>query len=204
MIDLRVAQHIGMDEVRKWCERRGNRAALVMGGGPSLPADFELVMDSGLDPFLISVKQHALVYLMHREGMTPDACCFLENPDDPDQAELRLALLVAPEVYLVSPFDGWTNAVIDEPWWQGGFSSTLAVWFAAAAGFEQVLLAGMDCYQGPRKYWYDRPGYTHPCFDSPLENHLAAWRPAFERVPHADRIRAVSGPLVEVFGRWLP
>ena len=204
MIDLRVAQHLGMGEVRQWAERRGNQAALVMGGGPSLEGDFELVMESGLDPFLISVKQHALIYLMHREGFKPDACCFLEDPNAPDQAELRVALMVAPEVYLVSPFDGWTNVRIDEPWWQGGFSSSLAVWFACAAGFEQVLLAGMDCYQGPRAYWYDRPGYSHPCTRSHLEDNLRAWAPAFMLVEGADRIRAVSGPLVEVFGRWLP
>jgi hypothetical protein len=201
MIDDRI---VGMEEVRKWAERRGNGPALVMGGGPSLPGDFELVMEAGIDPMLISVKQHALIYCFGTEGFSPDICCFLEDPDAPDQGELRTALMMAPQTYRVSPFYRWTNVSIDEPWWQGGFSSTLAVWFACAAGFEQVLLAGMDCYQGTRKYWYDRPGYAHPCFDSPLENHLAAWRPVFERVPNAERIRAVSGPLVEVFGRWLP
>lgn len=195
---------VGMADVRKWAERRGNMAALVMGGGPSLPGDFELVMESGIDPALISVKQHALIYCFSREGFSPDICCFLEDPDAPDQEGLRVALMMAPQTFRVSPFDKWSNVRIDEPWWQGGFSSTLAVWFACAAGFEQVLLAGMDCYQGPRAYWYERPGYSHPCLRSGVEDNLNAWRPAFERVPHADRIRAVSGPLVEVFGRWLP
>jgi hypothetical protein len=192
-----------MYDVRRWAERRGPQVALVMGGGPSIERDFQLVMDA-CDPALISVKQHAMIYLAGAEDMRADVCCFLEDPSTPGQEGLMTALLMSPTTWTVSPFDRWTNVRIDEPWWNGGFSSALAVWFACAAGFEQVLLAGMDCYQGGRKYWYERPGYSHSCLESSVEDNLRAWRPALENCPNAARIRAVSGPLVEVFGRWLP
>lgn len=201
MIDDRV---VGMDEVRKWAQRRGSETALVMGGGPSIEADFQQVMDDEADAVLIAVKQHAMIYLASAEEITADVCCFLEDPDAAGQEGLRTALLMRPATWRVSPFEKWSNVRIDEPWWNGGFSSSLAVWFACAAGFERVLLAGMDCYQGERKYWYERPGYSHPCFNFPLDNHLWAWSAALDKCPNADRIKAVSGTLVEVFGRWEP
>jgi uncharacterized Rossmann fold enzyme len=192
---------IGMNEVRRWASQRSD-TALVMGGGPSIEEDFAAVMEDGFDPVLISVKQHAMIYLASAQGIAADVCVFLEDPDHPRQVALRTALMMAPEVYRVSPFAAWSHIQIDEPWWNGGFSSALAVWFACAAGFERVLIAGMDCYQGARKYWYDRPGYSHPCLRSSVEDNLKAWRPALKHCPNAERIRAVSGPLVYVFGRW--
>lgn len=193
---------VGMQGVRRWAERRSD-TALVMGGGHSLHGDFDLVMEACW-PVLISVKQHAQIYLRSQQSMDADACVYLENPDAAGQEELRVALLMSPEVVKVSPFPNWSNVLIDEPWWNGGFSSSLAVWFACAAGFERVLLGGMDCYQGGRKYWYDRPHYRHPALGSSVEDNLRAWRPALEQCPHSERIRAVSGPLTEIFGRWLP
>jgi hypothetical protein len=193
-----------MEEVRSWAERRGSGTALVMGGGPSLPEDFNRVMDIEADAVLVSVKQHAMIYLAAEEDIAAEVCCFLEDPDAAGQEGLKTAILMSPGTWQVSPFYGWSNVVIDEPWWNGGFSSTLATWFACAAGFERVLLAGMDCYQGERKYWYDRPAYSHPCFNSSVEDNLAAWRPAGQFCHDADRIRAVSGPLVDLFGRWVP
>lgn len=196
-----VAIHRDMAEARIGLEARSN-TALVMGGGPSIAGDFDLVVDA-CDPFLISVKQHGLIFLASND-LRADACSFLEHPNRSGQEALRTALLMSPGTYWISPFDGWTHVLIDEPWWNGGFSSSLAVWFACACGFERVLLAGMDCYQGERKYWYDRPGYHHAALRSSVEDNLAAWRPALEMCQNSDRIRAVSGPLTDVFGRWMP
>jgi hypothetical protein len=181
-------------------DRCKGEAVAVLGGGPSLPGDVELVLERR-GPVIVAVKQHGL-YLQHELGFLADYVCFLENPDDPAQGELRAALRLSPDVMKVSPFYGWSDVDFDVPWWQGGFSSTLAVWLAGWMGASEILLCGMDCYQGHKKYHYPRPGYHHPCFESPLEAHLAAWRPALDLVPNAERIRTVSGPLVGVFGRW--
>lgn len=181
--------------------------AAVCGGGPSLPGDLQLVFErygsTGRDVTVIAVKQHAL-FLQHDLGFAVQYCCFLEDPDAADQAELRTALRLSPELLKVAPFSKWSDVELDVPWWQGGFSSTLATWLAGWMGAESILLCGMDCYHGSRPYWYERPGWSHPCTRSSVADNLAAWRLAFDKVPHAERIRAVSGPLVELFGRWLP
>lgn len=195
-----VAMHRSMEEARIFFRRKSD-TALVVGGGPSIESDFDLVYDN-CDPVVISVKQHALIWLA-ANGIYADACVFLEDPAKPAQEPLRVALMMAAGVYMVSPFNGWTHVALDEPWWNGGFSSSLAVWFACACGFERVLLAGMDCYQGASKYWYERPGYHHAALYSSLDDILEAWRPALERCPNSDRIKAVSGPLTDVFGRWV-
>jgi hypothetical protein len=65
-----------------------------------------------------------------------------------------------------------------------------------------VILCGMDCYQGEVMYCHPRPDFHHPVFDAPLEAHLERWRQAFSACPHPERIRAASGPLVDVFGAF--
>jgi hypothetical protein len=102
----------------------------------------------------------------------------------------------------VSPFADSDVQLPRGEWWDGGFSSTLATWFALWKGFDPVILCGMDCYQGAEKYCHPRPGFYHPVFDTPLENHLRAWRLAFKKCPHPERIRAMSGPLAQVFGAY--
>jgi hypothetical protein len=133
-----------------------------------------------------------------------DWVCFLEDPGRPSNGELRIALMLSPHAVKVSPFQKWTDVDLDVPWWNGGFSSTLAVWLADWMGAQAIIIAGMDCYQGERKYFYDRPGYPRHNYSEPVADHLRAWAPALEKCHNADRIRAVSGPLVEIFGRWVP
>jgi hypothetical protein len=100
----------------------------------------------------------------------------------------------------VSPLAEWSDVDLSGvEWWRGCFSSHLATWLACWMGCNPVLLAGMDCYQGPR------PADANPrnnAYKMTLEEHLECWRPALEKCPHAERIRAVSGPLVRVFGKW--
>ncbi len=164
-------------------------AAAVLGGGPSLPADlFRLPKDC----VLISVNDHALnfckpEYLVHLDSD-------LENAP---------ALKAALEIFdgtIVSPFENSGVVLPKGEWWDGGFSSTMATWFALWSGFDPVILCGMDLYQGTEKYCHPREGFYHPVFDYPVENHLKAWRLAFDHCPHPERIRAMSGPLVDVFG----
>lgn len=181
----------------------GRETAVVMGGGPSLPHDMERVLACRDFPHLFSAKQHA--WLWCRENThDPQAIVFLEHPLGPWQEGLRVSLAVAMAdgVLPVSPFPGWSAFLLDQPWWNGGFSSSLALWFACALGYEEILLAGMDCYQGERPYWYERPGWDHPCRRDPLARHLAAWEPALKHCRGTERVRAVSGPLCEIFGKW--
>lgn len=164
--------------------------AAVLGGGPSLPGDLARVPQGAV---LIAVNHHAL------RLCEPE---YLVYMDDPAKVpELAAALLHFRGLRINPKTERSDIALPKGELWDGGFSSTLATWFALWMGFERVVLCGMDLYQGERKYFYERDFY-HPVFDAPLENHLRAWRLAFKHCPHPERIRAMSGPLTEVFGAF--
>jgi hypothetical protein len=164
--------------------------AAVLGGGPSLVNDLKMLPRRCM---LISVNDHAL---HHCE---PHFLVHMDNDFEKHPA-LKEALDKFQGI-VVSPFEN-SEVVLPRGWWDGGFSSTLATWFALWQGYNPVILCGMDCYQGEVKYCHPRHGFYHPVFDYPIENHLRAWRLAFKHCPNPERIRAMSGPLVEVFGAY--
>lgn len=164
--------------------------AAVLGGGPSLPADMQLLPKGCI---LISVNHHSLRLCQ------PDYLVYMDNPQK--VPALRDALQTF-KGKVVSPFADSDVKLEKGRYYDGGFSSALATWFALSSGFEQVLLCGMDCYQGEHKYFYDREGFYHPVFDAPLENHLRSWRLVAKHCPNPERIHAMSGPLTEVFGQY--
>jgi len=167
-------------------------AAAILGGGPSLSDDLKRLPK---DCVLIAVNDHALHFC------NPDYLVFMDIPNPQILPELAVA---------VETFSGIkvsTTPLSDVnlhglTYWDGGFTSTLATWFALHLGCDPVILCGMDCYQGEVKYCHPRPDFYHPVFDFPLENHLNAWAGAFEHCPHPERIRAMSGPLVSLFGEY--
>jgi hypothetical protein len=171
-----------------------NRPAAILGGGPSDRADFALLPENTI---LIAVNDHALHYC------NPDYLVFMDIPNAQELPELA---------YAIEHFEGIKVSHLPLSdvdlhgiqHWDGGFTSTLATWFALYLGCDPVILCGMDCYQGEVKYSHPRPDFYHPVFDFPLENHLRAWRLAFKHCPNPERIRAMSGPLVEVFGAYSP
>ncbi len=104
-------------------------------------------------------------------------------------------------VIRVSP-EPTSDIVFDVDVWTGFYSSNTAAWFALWLGCNPVILCGMDCYQGERKYFHP---YDHsaPSFDYPLEFHLRPWiEEGRARLPGWQRVKAASGPLVGVFGAY--
>ncbi len=85
--------------------------------------------------------------------------------------------------------------------WTGFYSSNTAAWFACWMGCDPVILCGMDLYQGERAYFHEYE--DKPQFHYPLEHHLQPWiEEAKSRLPGWERVRAMSGPLVNVFGAY--
>lgn len=157
-----------------------------------MPEDMFFLPD---DAVLISVNHHAL------RLCEPDYLVYMDDPQKVPELDEALRTFRGKRV---NPKAERSDVLLPKrELWDGGFSSTLATWFALWLGFETVVLCGMDLYQGERKYFYKRDFY-HPVFDAPLENHLRAWRLAFRHCPHPERIRAMSGPLVDVFGKFEP
>lgn len=169
------------------------RPAAVLGGGPSLRADFPRLPDHAVR---LSVNQHGTRY---------GRCEFLVYLDSPNLHPSMLRLMLEFPGLRVGR-DHWSQVDLSgAAWWQELFSSQLAAWLACFMGCEPVLLAGMDCYQGDQMY--DDPDCenfnpTNAAYTLPLDMHLASWRKAFQKCPHPERIRAMSGPLASVFGDW--
>lgn len=169
----------------------GRRPAAVLGGGPSLPKDLKRLPEGCV---LISVNDHAF---HHCE---PDVLVFQDKlmyaPAVADVLKTFKGVVVSPQAE--------SHVQLPRGWWDGNQSSCLATWYALWMDYEPVILCGMDCYQGREKYCHPRPGFDHPIFRAPLEKHLALWSNAFYKCPHPERIQAMSGPLVEVFGQYEP
>lgn len=181
-----------MIDITELKDKYFGRPAAVLGGGPSDRSDFARLPK---DTILIAVNNHALFYCK------PDYMVFMDIPNTQEFPELAHA---------VETFDGLRVSqtplsdiyIKSAKYWDGGFSSTLATWFACYLGCDPVILCGMDCYQGAVKYSHPRDDFYHPAMDAPLEDHLNAWRPALLNCPYPYRIKAMSGPLVQIFGQY--
>jgi len=182
------------------------KLAVVMGGGPSLPDNLESIgirlyrpfepPDFSKLPIFISVNFHSLAL-----GFYADYMVF---GDKLAKVPVMIPFVEAFQGVRVSQFREQSDVYLDPDfsWLAGGNSGALATWWALWLGCDPVLLAGMDCYQGPVKYCHEIPVPDHPCRTYPLENHLAAWRRVLKYCPGAERVRAISGPTAQVFGQW--
>jgi len=164
--------------------------AAVLGGGPSLPADLKRVPK---DAILIAVNYHAFYYCQP---------LFSVYNDTPETNPLQVKVVREHTAILVSP-EPSSDVEFDVPnVWTGFFSSNTAAWFALWMGCNPVILCGMDCYQGPVKHCPPST-YHSPMFDYPLDFYYRPWaEDCRNSVPHPERLRAMSGPLMELFGAY--
>ena len=167
-----------------------NTPVAVLGGGPSLPGDLKKLHK---ETILIGVNYHfhrltnADYMVFMDKGFLTRNADFIKNID----------------AIKISQYAHQSDYLLDVDFWDGGFSSTLATWLAGYISSGPVLLCGMDCYQGKEKYFYDiQKPLTHRTYTSSLESNLKAWSHALEKTENPERIKAVSGPLVQLFGKY--
>jgi len=166
----------------------GNTAA-VLGGGPSLPEDLKRVPAGAI---LIAVNYHAFYYCQ------PD---FMVYNDAPETNPLQEKAVREHKAVHVSP-ERSSDVVFDVAnVWTGHFSSNTATWFALWLGCDPVILCGMDCYQGPVKHCPPST-YHSPVFDYGLEHYTRPWTEEGVKVLDVERVKVMSGPLVNVFGAY--
>jgi hypothetical protein len=164
--------------------------AAVLGGGPSLPGDMEHLP---ADCLLIAVNHHAFAYCK------PD---FMVYNDDPKQWPDVMRVVKEHQVVLVSP-EPSSDILFDVDVWTGFFSSNTAAWFALWMGCTPVILCGHDLYQGPVKHCNPTPYDDNKMLNQPLDFYFRPWEEeARARCPHPERMRAMSGPLVSLFGQY--
>ena len=180
-----------MMKMSEFKDRYQGRPALVMGGGPSLPEDLRKAPLSD-HPIIIAVNYHALKLI---------EADFMVYNDEPKADPELLSGVMKFKGVRVSP-DPTSDVEFDVPVWTGFYSSNTAAWLALWMGCDPGILCGMDCYQGERVYFH---AYSHdaPCFHYPLDHHLRPWKEDGRNLlPHPERVKVMSGPLVGVFGQY--
>jgi len=175
-------------------DRHKDDPIMVLGGGPSLAEDYWYVRRRYVRPILVAVNHHAIC-----AGIEPDYMVFM---DDPIHHPL---LFQAAKDYggtKVCPLLEYTDVDMrGVQYWNGPSSALPAAWLACWMGGDPVFLCGFDLYQGEVMYCHPGEREDKPVYKRPLEDHLKRWKAGWRRYPEMmERIRAVSGPLVEVFG----
>lgn len=170
-------------------DKYAGRPAAVLGGGPSLPADLERVPK---DALLIAVNYHAFYYCEPK---------YMVYNDTPETNPLQVQAVREHRAIHVSP-EPTSDVVFDVDVWTGHFSSNTAAWFALWLGCDPVILCGMDCYQGEVKHCAPST-YHSPMFEMPLDFYTRPWtEEGVNLLPHVERMRVMSGPLVNIFGAY--
>ena len=172
------------------------RPALVLGGGPSLLPDVErasaLLHES---PVLVAVNHHAVM-----TGLEPFYMVFMDDP-----IHLPNLFQVAKDFggIKLSPLLEYTDVDMrGVNYWNGPCTDKVASWLALFMGCDPVVLCGMDLYQGDVKYSHPGEPNFKPIYNIELEEHIRRWKRGFVPgvCPGIERLRAASGPLVDVFG----
>lgn len=169
------------------------RPAAVLGGGTSLAADLQLMPP---DSVLIAANHHASCI-----GIDPDYIVFMDKPLHFPNLWQVLKDYSGTKVTHDLRYTDVSMAGVD--YWNGPNTGLVATWLACFMGCDPVVLCGMDLYQNEKKYCH--PGEPDKAiYRIPLDEHLKRWKAGFRRCPGIERVRAVSGPLVDVFGEYSP
>jgi hypothetical protein len=158
--------------------RHRGQCIAVLGGGPTLIRDLKRVP---MDAVLIGVNQHALLLnLDYVHFQDREVYPVLKDADAP---------LVTHHRDLAHIYSG----VCPDFALSGGSAVWIADYFDAA----QVIVCGCDSYTEARRYWHSPPGARPPDLGC---NPTDVWRRVRDHLAHPERVRAVSGPLTEIFG----
>lgn len=158
-----------------------------MGGGLSLPSDYGLIRDHFPDALRISANAH---------GARLTACDYLVVIDDLYR-DVREAQIDTP---IISQRSWADYRLVEHPYLVD--SGAIATWIAWNLGACPILLCGIGCYQdGTYHHDPDAPSRGR---DIELEEHLKNWRRIRGELPDGAPIRAVSGPVAQVFGAYRP
>lgn len=168
--------------------------AAVLGGGTSLPEDMRRLPSGSL---LIAVNDHAL-----HIGVKPDYMVFMDDPNiKPSLIQVVDEWHSEQHGLRVTEGLAWTDVDLRGVVRPDLRSGIWSAWFAMYLGCAPILLCGMDLYTNAVKYCHDKDeimGHKY-IFDEPLEKHLNDWS-SLIKYKDAKHIRAMSGPLSDLFG----
>jgi hypothetical protein len=157
--------------------RHRGQTIAVLGGGPSLLNDLKRVP---FDAILIGVNQHTLLlnldYIFYLDEAVFDA---VKDSDAPLCTHHRAQCHI------------WTGVIPEFD-----ISGPAATWMADYLGADRIIVAGCDNYSGARRYWHSTPGERQP---DAISSSLGPWKKCRDYMARPEIVRAVSGPLTEIF-----
>lgn len=165
-------------------QRELDRPAMILGGGGSLPAALDRAPDGAV---FFSVNEHGCMLV------ECDYAVYLDGAVGPRLREF--------DVVRISQHRNDTEYRLIE-FTNPGNSSILAAWVAYMLGCNPIVLCGMDCYVGAT-YWHS-PGADSPGKHITTDAHLARWRKHAAGMLAPANVRAMAGPLVDIFGQYDP
>lgn len=177
----KIVEQDEKDQIAALTGTHPGEVAAILGGGPSLPEDLKGLPKA----VLFGINFHAPQLV---------DCDYLVFNDRNMQERMAPFPGVKLSRHLVQ--SDYDLTYLSDP----GMSSIQAVFIADLMGFETIILCGMGCYQDGL--------YFHPSDEKPfgmretLERQKKRWRLCFEKCERPAAIRAMSGPLIQVFGRY--
>ena len=160
---------------------------LILGGGTSLIRDLKQT-PININVCKIAVNHHANI-LFPEYAVVEDRHTMELMKDNQDSIILGRHDLVNIDISKEVPY--WRN---------GGMS---ALYIADYLGFDKILLCGFDCWKvAQRWHWHDEIFKLNPWNYDIHPEVMEAWQEVKEHLKNPERVRAMSGPLTEVFTQW--
>ena len=154
--------------------------ALLLGGGPSLPAQLKAAPRG----FKISINQHGCIVTRC------DASLSL------DRKPVYHTRKAQPDIVVFHPKPEYADIQLTE-FQHLGNSTMTAVWLADYMGFSKIIPLGIDMYAGGTYFWDAHRQVAGSYANAQM--HLDAWRKVKKHVPGHYKIRVMGGPLAELF-----
>ena len=174
-----------------------NQTALILGGGPSLVPDIQRAPPNALK---IAVNDHAF-----HVGIKPDYMVFMDDPHiKPELLRIVNEFSSEQKGLRVTEDLAFTDIDLRGVVRPDARSGIWAAWFAMYLGCAPIILCGMDLYTTGKVYCHNKDEFMghKAIYDEPLEKLLKDWQILKKYNGHKN-IRAMSGPLTEIFGHML-
>ena len=162
---------------------------IIYGGGPSLPNDFQklkkMVNFEHKRTLTIGVNYHAVL-------LDPDLIVSMDMncQDRIEQYRQCFGYLVSNKGFADIRIDD--SPILDD-------SGAAAVWYACQTHAKRIYLCGFDCWQGKYGHWHSHGSWPPKAQNPKLKWVMDRWRKYKSHLKDGHRIRAVSGPLKDLF-----
>lgn len=183
-----------MIKLAELINHHAQKPAAILGGGTNLPEDMKRIP---LNCILIAVNDHAI-----HIGVKPDYMVFMDDPNiKPELIRVVDQWHNEQKGMRVTEGLAWTDVDLRGVVRPDLRSGLWSAWFAMYLDCSPILLCGMDLYTLEKKYCHDHDNFMgHKyIFDEPIQHHIEQWQ-QIKKYKRAKRMRAMSGPLMDVFG----